>query len=70
MLYAAGLHTVEHIAKLSVDELIHLVANVNKRQAEQIIKAANASIMESIENYQDRAEELKKTISISGHKAT
>lgn len=62
MLFAAGLETVEDIAKLTPSELMQLVAHVNTRQAEQITKAAKASVMESIENHQDRLEELKETI--------
>lgn len=66
MLYGAGLHTVEQVAKLSVDELINLVPHIREKQGEKILRAANASVMQSIDNYQDRLEEMKKVIATSG----
>jgi POLQ-like helicase len=61
-MYAAGFKTVGEIAALEPDDLVQSVKNVNRRQAEQIIKAAKHSVIEKIDIQQEQIQEMKNII--------
>lgn len=62
MMFAAGFKTIEDVAALTPERLVESVKNVNMKQAEKIIKAAKHSMMEKIDTYQERLEELKNIV--------
>lgn len=68
-MFAAGIKTVEDLAAMTATDLVESVNNVNMKQAEQIIKAAKHSMMEKIDTYQERLEELKNVIKPNRKKA-
>lgn len=47
------------------EDLIQLVKNVNKKQADQIIKGANHALMEMIDTASERLEEMKDIMKCS-----
>lgn len=69
MMFSAGIKTVEDVAALMPADLVESVRNVNMKQAEQIIKAAKHSMLEKIDSYQERLEELKNVIKPNRKKA-
>lgn len=69
LLYAAGFKTVESIAASNPDDLVLIVKNVNRKQAEQIIKGAKHVMTSKIDTMQEQLEEMKEAMKTSKVKA-
>ncbi|CAO1419813.1 unnamed protein product [Diamesa hyperborea] len=64
-LFAANYRTLDDIAQAQPTELVQAIRNLNQRTAIQIIQAAKLSLIEKIDSYQDRVQEMLKVVNKS-----
>lgn len=69
LLYAAGFKTIESIAASIPDDLVLVVKNVNRKQAEQIIKGAKHVMTSKMDSMHDQLEEMKEVMKASKARA-
>lgn len=61
-MYAAGLRTIADVAASAPDDLIRTLKNINKKQAEQVIRAAKNTLSEQIDTLRAQMYEMEKAV--------
>ena len=65
-MYAAGLRSIADIANITSEDLIKTIKNINKKQADQVVRAAKNTMAEQLDTLKAQMYEMQKAIKATG----
>lgn len=66
MMYTAGLRTIADVAALTSEELVKTIKNINKKQADHVVRAAKNTLAEQIDTLRVQLLEMKRALKDTG----
>jgi hypothetical protein len=67
-MYAAGLRTIADIAAITSEDLVKTIKNINKKQADQVVRAAKNTMAEQLDTLRAQMLEMQKAVKDTGNK--
>lgn len=67
-MYAAGLRTIADIAAITSEDLVKTIKNINKKQADQVVRAAKNTLTEQLDTLRMEMLEMQKAVKDTGKK--
>ena len=65
-MYAAGLRSIADIANITSEDLIKTIKNINKKQADQVVRAAKNTMAEQLDTLKAQMYKMQKAIKATG----
>lgn len=61
-MFASGLRSISDVAALTPDDLTRKIKNINKNQAEAIVRAAKITLIEQLDTLKNDVYKMQKSV--------